>query len=278
LIAYLDAIKSEAPTVWAVGSGDGGGLTMNDGITVCMNVLRSVFAHLSDVNKINLPELDDHELAEVTVRFGTLVGKYFSSLSIEQMKQFRALRGVQGQTTGTRKVEQFIKMSVPTFDPPGLSDFITRAKSETTKQAFDQLHKIETLLQKYVLAELKAEYGEDEQGWWFNGVPKNVRKRIDDRINEEAGKKGGREANFDLIDYRSIILENWSLFEKMMSQGKSGNKEARTKWLQDANDLRKPVMHASKGQSLPITEEQLNQLVQTGEWLEARITGQNEEE
>lgn len=120
---------------------------MNDGITVCINVLRSIFVHLADVKKIDLPELDDHELAAAVQPFAKLIGSYFAGMSEEQMKQFRALRGVQGQTTGTRRVEQFIKSSQPAFDPPGLSDFISRTKSETTKQAFEQLHKIEVLLQ-----------------------------------------------------------------------------------------------------------------------------------
>lgn len=104
-----------------------------------------------------------------------------------------------------------------------------------------------------------------------------MRKKVDERINEDGGKKGGREQNFDLIDYRSIVHENWPLFEKTMAQGKTGSKEAKTKWLQAVNDLRQPVMHASKGQSLPITEDQLAQSMETHEWLERRISGEEDE-
>jgi len=53
---------------------------------------------------------------------------------------------------------------------------------------------------------LKREYGAENSTWWFNGVPTETRKKVDDRINEDQGRKGGREENFDLIDYRSIIL------------------------------------------------------------------------
>jgi hypothetical protein len=81
-------------------------------------------------------------------------------------------------------------------------------------------------------------------------LPKAVRKKVDDRINEEGGKKGGREENFDLVDYRDIITANWTLFEATLGRG-NGSKDVRTKWIVEVNDLRKPVMHASKGVSLP---------------------------
>src|SRR6202035_1302154 len=40
---YFNVIRTEAAAVWERGSGENGGLSMNDGITVCTNVLRSIF-------------------------------------------------------------------------------------------------------------------------------------------------------------------------------------------------------------------------------------------
>jgi DNA sulfur modification protein DndB len=189
------------------------------------------------------------------------------------MVQFRALRGIQGQTTGTRRVEESIQLSESVFDPPGLREFLSREKAQTTTRAFEQLQAIERILQSTILSELKSEFGEDETGWWFSGVPKSVRKKIDDRINEEGGKGGGREDKFDLIDYRDIAETNWTLFEPTLARGK-GNKQAKTKWLVEVNDLRKPVVHASRGQSMPITEEQLAFLEEIHIWLQAQFTEQ----
>jgi hypothetical protein len=94
----------------------------------------------------------------------------------------------------------------------------------TTTRAFEEYNKIDNMLQTTVVSELKNEYGDDEKDWWFGGVPKTVRKKVDDRINEEGGRKGGREQNFDFIDYRDIIHENWALFENILGRGK-GSKE-----------------------------------------------------
>jgi hypothetical protein len=186
------------------------------------------------------------------------------------MSQFRALRGVQGQTAGTRRLEQYIQQTDSTFEPPGLKEFLEREKAQTTTRAYEEIKAIEHILQTTVVGELKSEFGPQEEDWWFAGVPKAVRKKVDDRRNEEAGKSGGREQNFDLIDYRAIILENWNLFEPSMARGK-GSKDNKTKWIVEVNDLRKPVMHASRGQSLPITEQQLALLEEIHRWLRDQV-------
>jgi len=270
LIDYFEIIRSEASDLWSRGSGEGGGLAMNDGVTVCINVLRSIFHHLQVVKRIALGSLEADELVEVVEPWARKVGKYFASFTPEQMIQFRALRGIQGQTTGTRRVEEHIHQSEPTFAPLGLKEFLDREKAQTTTHAFEEIQAIEQILQATVLTELKNEFGADEKEWWFGGIPKTVRKKVDDRINEEAGRKGGREQNFDLIDYRDIIHANWQLFESALARGK-GSKDNRTKWIAEVNDLRKPVMHASRGQSLPITEEQLALLEEIHGWLEAQV-------
>jgi DNA sulfur modification protein DndB len=275
LTAYFDIIRSEATALWDLGSGEGGGLAMNDGITICINGLRSIFHHFQISKRISLGTLDNSELIEVIAPWARIVGKHFSTMTSEQMIQFRALRGVQGQTTGTRRLEESIQKVQPAFDPPGLKEFLEREKAQTTARAYEVIKAIEQVLQTTVLGELKNEFGANEEDWWFSGVPKGVRKKVDDRINEEAGKSGGREQNFDFIDYREIMHSNWNLFESALGRGK-GSRENRTKWIVEVNDLRKRVMHASKGQSLPITEEQLALLEDIYHWLESQVGSQQD--
>ncbi|MBI4468599.1 MAG: DGQHR domain-containing protein [Acidobacteria bacterium] len=271
LTGYFEVLHTEASSLWDKGAGEGGGLAMNDGVTVCVNVLKSIVHHLEKVRGYKLRDLTNDELLKVVTPFAIVVGRYFGGMSGTQIGQFRSLRGTQGQTTGTRRVEEFIRGADPSFDPPGLSEFLEREKAQTTTRAFQVIQRIEQALQVTVLEELKQEFGSEEQGWYFTGVPKGVRKKVDDRINEEGGKKGGREENFDLIDYREIMLANWTTFEPIFARGK-GSKDARTKWIVQVNDLRKPVMHASKGVSLPITEEQLSFLEETLGWLNIQIS------
>lgn len=77
-----------------------------------------------------------------------------------------------------------------------------------------------------------------------------------------------RKAKSD--EYKSVRNP---LVEAALARG-TGRKESRTKWIVEVNDLRKRVMHASKGQSLPVTEEQLAQLEDTYRWLEGQVGSQ----
>lgn len=271
LNGYFEVIRSCAPELWNKGSGEGGGLAMNNGVTACINALRNIFHHLQTVREIPFVELDDMGIVEIVRPYALSVGKYFSNMSPDHISWFRRLQGAAGQATATRRVEEAIRQDEQTFDPPGLKDFLEREKTQTTTQAFQTIQRIEQMLQSTIVTELKNEFGAAESDWFFEGVPKTVRKKVDDRINEEAGKKGGREENFDLIDYRTIINDNWELLGDLFGRGK-GNKEAKTKWLVEVNELRKPVMHASKGVSLPITEEQLTSLEDIEVWLRAQMS------
>jgi len=271
LCAWFGFIHDNARRAWELGSADGGGLAMNDGITVCINVLRSVLQHLEGKGH-RLVTLDDNELVAIIEPFGKTLGRYFGEMSSEQMTRFRSLRGMQGQTAGTRRCQEMLRREHESFNPPGLAEFLEAERTETTKQATESIMKIEAILQKTVLEELKREFGAEENDWWFQGVPKAVRKKLDDRMNEDEGKLGRREHYFDLIDYREIIQKNWLLFQDLLSDPK-GNKDARTKWIADVNEIRKSAVHASRGIHMPITPEELAFLQQREEWLVRKIAG-----
>jgi hypothetical protein len=113
----------------------------------------------------------------------------------------------------------------------------------------------------------KREYTSTPDDWWFSGVPVNVRKKVRERIEEAQGKTGRAEENFDLVDYRAIIQHptNWPLFKDVLC--KDGGKDKGTKWIVDVNEIRKVVMHASRGLHLPVKPEQVAYLENHLDWL-----------
>lgn len=272
---WFKVIQSLAADWWSKGAGEGGGLSMNDGVTTCINVLRSVFQHL-DANGQKLLHLDNEDLFECVKKYAEALGEYFSSLSEEDRKRFRDLRGSQGQTTRTRRCQQAIHERIPSFNPPGLEEFLQLEKAGTNKKAREVIDRIETTLQKVVLEELYREFGTDESQWWMLGVPKPVRLKVSQRFEEEEGKRGGKEYYFDLIDYRQIAIHNWALFEPLLGYGKTGNKEKRTSWMSFVNEKRKVVDHVSSAVTLSI--EELSQLEESDRWLAAQISGHDDSE
>ncbi|GAI17499.1 unnamed protein product, partial [marine sediment metagenome] len=149
---------------------------MNDGVTILVGVLRSVFEHLAG-KSYNLIQLTNIELVDVIRPFGESLGEYLGNLSLEERKASRAAwRGGQGQAAGRRTFEKALHSGFPDFEPAGLKEFLELETANTNKQAYDIIHRIEKNLKEIVLDSLKEEYGEGDL-WWYNGVPPAIRKK-----------------------------------------------------------------------------------------------------
>ncbi|MEW6183305.1 MAG: DGQHR domain-containing protein [Bacillota bacterium] len=269
---WFNFIRYEAEDWWDKGSGEGGGLAMNDAIIACIDVLRSVFQHLEGTGH-KLVHLDNDDLIECIRSYGEVLGRYLGSLTELERSQFRSLRGIQGQTTRKRRAEQAIRSTFPEFNPPGLDDFLASEKAQTNSKAKDIVSRIEIILQNLIMEELRREYGADEAQWWVMGVPKSVRLKVTEKYEKDDGKRGGKEYYFDLIDYKKIAVENWDIFEPLLANGKKGSKDKRTEWLDFLNEKRNILFHSSSGISISL--DALNQLQEYEKWLNRQINTSN---
>lgn len=259
-------IAQGAKDWWAAGSGDRGGLAMNDGVVVCVNVLRSVFRHLQS-RGLPLVRLDDTELVAEIKPFGESLGSYLGSLNDTEREGFRAARGIQGQTAMRRRCEAAIHKDIPGFNPPGLEEALRAEKEQTNKKGYEIIQRVERRLKAYILDALRSEY-EDGNLWWYECVPSAIRKKAVDRLDDQQGR-GSREDYLDLIDYRPIILSNWQLFQNVLAHGQTGNKDKKTEWIVKTNELRKIAMHGSRGF---LSLDELAYLRGIDSWLDQQVT------
>jgi len=272
LKSWFSLVRDETADWWDLGSADGGGLAMNNGTTVCLNVLRSVFEHLGKGNT-QLYELTTAEVVDRIAPYGTTLGKHFGTMSIDERRAFRALQGVTGQTSGMRHAQAALQMRFPEFQPDGLQNFLEMERAKTNEKASAEIIEIETMLHKAILEELRNNYKETDDQWWFDGIPSSVRTQVAQRREEDKGKGGGNEAYLDLVHYRDIIAHNWELLGGLLGYG-SGAKAKRTEWIVKVNDIRHTAMHAARGAS--VTFDQLNLLDDYRRWLRAQISGDSE--
>ena len=265
--AWFSGISTTATDWWNLGAGEGGGLAMNNGVTICLNVLRSVMEHIV---YNNLRTLDNDDLTSRLDPYAKSLGNYFARMSQDERQRFRQLQGSDGQIMGTRQCQEAIKNEFPPFSPPLLSDWIESRKKNYNDQGRALIESTETSLQKHILQILKSEFDTVADAWWWEGVPKMVRKKVDDRMNESNGKTGGREQNFDLIHYREIILANWDLYKDIFGMTSAGGgKEKQTNWIVDIGEMRNIVMHPSRQQFL--SPQKLSTLQKYADWLKSRI-------
>jgi len=258
---------------WEKGSGEGGGLAMNDGVTACINVFRSICSHV-DSGKRRLIDLDDEDLFDCTFEYVKAVGEYLASFGEDDRRRFRELRGVQGQIKRTKMCQKALRDRFPSFSPPGLDEYLEAEKAQTNLKSKAVIDHIERMLQSTTISELRQEYP-DGENWWVLGVPKPIRKKAMEKYEEDDGKRGAKECYLDLIDYKSISLQNWPMFEKLFAYGSKGNKEKKLAWLDFVNERRKVVAHASSGVTLSVSD--LGQLQEYDSWLVAQLAGAHAE-
>ena len=120
---------------------------------------------------------------------------------------------------------------------------------------------------------LREEFDLEEDSWWWEGVPENIRLKIASRIQQAGG--GVEEEFFDFLHYENIIKANWSLFKMTFAYGPSANvsKEKGTGWLREISQWRNKVMHSSRRDFLGLDD--LARLVEYQEWLEAQVKERN---
>lgn len=168
-----------------------------------------------------------------------------------------------------------IRSKFSQFNPVGLNDFINSEKEQTNLKAKLIIDRLEVMLKRVVIEELKQEFSTDENAWWQEGVPKSVRLEVAKRQENDDNQRGMREAYFDLIDYRTIATSNWPLFQKLLGFGKKNDsKDKQTKWLVEINDWRNQVAHASSGVILRVDD--LTQLENYAEWFKGKVTAQDD--
>ncbi|MGC4189722.1 MAG: DGQHR domain-containing protein [Thermomicrobiales bacterium] len=269
---WFKEIQRSVPDWWNEGKARPfGGIAMNDGVVSQIMVLKSVLEHL-EIGGGRLVDLSDCELCDAIRPYAVAVGTYLQSLDSEARRRYRELRGVQGQTTRARRSQKAITLSFPEYFPAGLAEFLEQEDAQTNDQAKSLVDKIEILLQKTILEELKRELGEAESDWWMTGIPQSIRAKAGQRYEEDSGARGGKEFYLDLVDYRDIIRNNWVIFSGIFGYGSpNASKDKRTQWIMDVNDVRKIVAHASSGRRVAF--EELALLETYWDWLTASITG-----
>jgi DNA sulfur modification protein DndB len=264
LNCWFGEIRLAVPAWWDAGAAEGGGLAMNDGVSIAVDVLRSVLDHLGN-RRLKLADLAVKEIADCLAPWAKTLGDYFAAMTEEEKRQFRGLRGNQGHATGLRHAQSFIQQKFPEFQPDGLADFLEREKAGTNDTAISLINQIERLLSRVVVGVLQETLGAENDQWWYRGVPTTVRTAATERQEYDQNNRGAKERYLDLIDYDDIIQDNWPLLYKPLGGKQNDSKATRTAWISQANDIRKVAAHGSS--ATWVSFEQLNWLKDRLAWL-----------
>jgi len=166
--------------------------------------------------------------------------------------------------------------AIPDFRPARLDEFMMLRDAKTSEEAQGIITRVQRALHKYLLDDLKTEFGHDEQGWWSKGIPKEMRVRIDAARNLEETLEP-RESKFYLIEYRDIIQHNWERLGPIFGNRikKNASKKDQTSWLVRLNEIRNIAFHPEKGF---VSLEDLMFLRALDQWFSDRLAGRDAEQ
>jgi DNA sulfur modification protein DndB len=246
---YFKSFEDEMPEHWGIGSAPGGYLCTNGGITALLFVLKAIIDHIdkkaieNNTNRVVDLKTDDI-IYEIKIYTQPIVN-FFKTASPGKIQDYRKKVGHSGHLDCSFGMMEQINKEFPDFINAGLEDYLKETKSQSNETAKITVPKIQLIIAHNIISSLKREFGDDEDGWWLKGIPRSIRLKVAQR-REDDPTRPAFEESFDLIDYKQVILDNWSLFGEKYSKGK-GNKKIKMSWMDKLNTIRRKVAHPERG-------------------------------
>jgi len=267
----FEFVQNKFPVQWNIGNGTGGFISMNLGVSSIMRVQDSILNHLILSDELHCENYSGIELAKLTFVYLDEVLKYLDRLDNNQIKELRSIFGAGSVEKVLREFQNAIHLEDKTFTPLGLEEWIENQSGIYNDPAYNLGHNIiEPGIDKFIINSLKSEY---EDNWWKDGIPLGVRKKCQDR-KEEDNPNGKASEFLDMTDYASIISykssykSNWEFFgDYFTPPGATGKKDKKLSWITDFNSIRKKYSHPQRE---PVTLSELEYLKNLENWLEQK--------
>jgi len=230
-------------------------------------IISDVCDHLSKTQGVNPRTMIVDSLAIDTMAYLDPLIRYFRELSIEERANLRRSYGTAGRTKYWRTLQRVISDNRPEFKPEGLDQYLKDSSKRYNTQSFEMIRDIETHLKEDIKGQLIGEYG---LNWWKRGVPLDVYEAAEllatkkNREIEDPNQEENPWNQIHLIDYRKIILHNWSkIFQQNYSfPGVKGDKSEKTAWLYKLNIIRNQNFH-----EYSVKQEEFDFLKEVHQWI-----------
>lgn len=239
-------------------------IIINKGIYAITRLLSDIVDHLLNEKIIN-EKSKPQEIFDETKHYLDPIVNFYKNISDEVIENLKSSYGAGGDIKYWRTLQKAVSDKLTDFKPIGLDEYLLKEKKEYNTEAFEIIREIETYFNKDFKEKLISKF---EEEWFDNGIPPKIQDQavvMAQQKKRETGKKVDPWDCLHIIDYREIATKNWrDLFEKPYTRPneKSGNKEAKTKWMVELNRLRNQNFH-----SYYVTKEEIDFLREIIKWL-----------
>ena len=135
---FLSLFAEALPEHWELGSGDGGYLCTNNGITALFSALSAVVDHLEDHGQPPKPwQATPGEFVQMVAPFAAPIITYFAKADSADIRAYRRQVGNVGQRTAALGMEALIHAEKPGFYPPGLEEYMRNQLTRAARRPLD---------------------------------------------------------------------------------------------------------------------------------------------
>ena len=246
---YLSLFSEGASEHWERDARSGGFLCTNRGVGALLRLFREVLDHISYARRdIDFQTLSPGAIVGLVAEFVTPVIEWFNAEYDSDQSRFRGRFGTGGPIVYTFNMMEIIHSRFPDFQPPGLNEHMREGSQSRISYAQQLVTEIEDAIRNIALTVLKAKFGEDETGWWRQGVPSTVRSSAAS-LSETSVEGGTPDSYLGLIDYKRIAEQSrvWLDFERSLSIDRSlRSKNDRLAWMDRLNNIRNRLYHSGR--------------------------------
>ncbi|MCP4581688.1 MAG: DGQHR domain-containing protein [candidate division Zixibacteria bacterium] len=260
----LEYIHINLKDQWDKGSGEGGFISMNNGICACFLIISELLDFIATKKGVNPKQARIDMLASEIEAYLEPIVDFVIDLNFEQTKKLRGLFGAGAPEKILKEFQYAINEKFDDYNPPGLQQWVKERSGQFNEKCISVGQYIEkNLMHDFIIKKLKESYG--KENWWYDSIPEKIQVKCSERRIRDS-KKANDWEYLDPIDYKEILLKNWDTFVDYYTPPDMANaaKLKKLGWIVRFNDIRKKYSHPQRENT---TEEEFNFLVKTKEWL-----------
>ena len=228
-------VKTNASNEWDKGSANNGILSINNGIGGLIRVINDIANYLIEIKAIT-PTIDSAEkMAKEAEYYLAPVCRFINDMDEDTRSDIRKTYGGNGPMHCWRHFQKAINKERPEFSPAGMTKYWEDHGKEYNTASIEMMPQIEKAVKSFVRVKLEEAYDSK----WIREIPQAVFTDAKTQASKEEYESGEAQDWWDyvtILGIKSIVTygKNWSsIFSNhfTLESPKSGDKEAKTEWL-----------------------------------------------
>jgi len=244
IMSYYRIFSTKVAHNWDLGKMDNGYLCTNNGVVALFILFEELIKYIKKNSPQELIYVKDRDIIRNIEPLIEPLITYFNEIPYQTFMQFRKQQGKAGQRNCAYDMMGIIHDKIKDFCPLGLEQYIKNNDPKYSLEAHELIRTFQLMIDEHIIKTLQDNAGMD---WWHASIPEKIRIAASS-LSETDPEHLPKEKCLVLINYKEIIIANWSLFSEVYGFKELGEgKNKQLSWFDRYNRIRNKDSHPVKG-------------------------------